>query len=345
MGHELRAVNFEFRRVKSLSKKQSTTSNEQPASARRLQRGRRATSNGLYYSFNEYCRDRFGGRVERLAIDAGFSCPNRISRMEGGCVYCGPRGSRAPYVDFQQSVSEQLTKRISELKPRPAVKYAPYFQAYSNTCAPVSKLRRLYQEALSVSGTVMLIVGTRPDCLEQATLDLLAELNERVEVWLELGLQSAQDQTLKRIKRGHDFACFSRAVRAAHRRKLKVAAHVIIGLPGEGRREVMMTAESLAALPLDGIKIHSLHVVSGSALAADLLAGRIKLLGRDEYVRLTCDFLERLPVNMVVGRVTGEAPREILIAPQWCLDKMSVLKAIDEEFAKRGTRQGSKHRS
>ncbi len=302
---------------------------------------RHATRDKLYYSFNEYCRDRFGGRVERLAIDAGFSCPNRTSRTAGGCVYCGPRGSRAPYVDCQQSVSEQLAKRISELKRRPAVKYAPYFQAYSNTYASVSKLRRLYQEALNVSGTVMLIIGTRPDCLEQATLDLLAGLNERVEIWLELGLQSAQDQTLKRIKRGHDFACFSRAVRAARRRKLKVAAHVMLGLPGEGRREIMMTAESLAALPLDGIKIHSLHVVRDSALATEFVAGKVKLLGREEYVAWTCDFLERLPANIVVGRVTGEAPREILVAPQWCLDKMSVIKAIDAEFAKRGTRQGS----
>ena len=233
-----------------------------------------------------------------------------------------------------------MAARVVSLEGR-ARKYAAYFQAYTNTDAPLPRLRELYAEALEMPGVVMLIVGTRPDCLPEPVLELLGELNEKVEVWLELGLQSAHDRTLKRINRGHDFACFAAAVRQAARRGIKVAAHVIVGLPGEGRREVLGTAERLADLPLGGVKIHSLHVVKGSELAAASVRGQLKLLGRDEYVRWCCDMLERLPAQLVVGRLTGEAPREILVAPKWCLDKAAVIKGIEEELKNRGTKQGA----
>ncbi len=316
-----------------------TSNEQQPArhSSERATAG--ATSNGLYYSFNEYCHERFGERVERLAIDAGFSCPHRASRIDGGCTYCGPRGSRAPYVDPYLSVKEQLANRVIELKGR-AKKFAAYFQAYTNTDASLKDLRRLYEEALEMPGVVMLIVGTRPDCLPGEVLDLLGELGRSVEVWLELGLQSAHDRTLKRINRGHNYASFATAVREAEKRGIKVAAHMIVGLPGEGRQEVLATAEALAGLAISGVKIHSLHVVKGASLAEDYASGKLKVLSRKDYVRWCCDCLERLPADVVVGRLTGEAPREILVEPRWCLEKTSVVRAIEEELKKRGSHQG-----
>jgi len=233
-----------------------------------------------------------------------------------------------------------MDARIRQLKGRASL-FAPYFQAYSGTAGTAQELRRLYGEALALPGAVMLIVGTRPDCLSDEALDLLSELSGKLELWLELGLQSANDQTLRRINRGHDFACFKRAVDAAHQRGIKTAAHVIIGLPGEGKREILYTAQRLGELPLDGVKLHSLHVVRGSVFAEEYAAGEIKLLSRETYVGWACDFLEQLPERMVIGRLTGEAPRETLVAPDWCLDKQSVLRAIEKELIQRNSRQGS----
>ena len=274
-----------------------------------------------------------------MAVDAGFSCPHRNGRQSGGCAYCGPSGSRAPYIDPSLSVAEQIGQRAARIRGR-AENIAVYFQAYTNTDAPAERLRALYDEALGVKGVVMLIIGTRPDCLGKEAVEVLRDFAGKTELWVEIGLQTADDRTLKRINRGHDSECFFEAAKRLKGAGLHTAAHVIIGLPGEDRGSVRGTAEAVAEAGLAGVKVHSMHIVKGSALADEYENDRA-FLGRAEYISMACDFLERIPPGYVVGRLTGEAPRGELLGPEWCLDKQAVLRAIEEEFASRGSRQGS----
>jgi len=222
-----------------------------------------------------------------------------------------------------------------------AYRFIAYFQSFSNTYASVNTLRALYQEALALPEIVGLSIGTRPDCLSPEILDLLAGLARERLVWLELGLQSAHDDTLQRLNRGHDVACFTQAVEAAVARGLEVVAHVILGLPGEGPAEMAATARYLGGQPLQGVKIHLLYVVRGSGLEGLYRAGSYRPLEEAEYVGLVADFLELLPPHLVIHRLTGDPHREELVAPSWCLEKSKVLKDIREELARRGSRQGS----
>jgi radical SAM protein (TIGR01212 family) len=222
-----------------------------------------------------------------------------------------------------------------------ASRFIAYFQSFSNTYAPVEVLRDLYREALSFPGVVGLSIGTRPDCLSPEILDLLADMARDRLLWLELGLQSAHDHTLRLINRGHDAACFARAVRAAAERGLEVVAHVILGLPGEGPAEMAATARYLGSLPVQGVKLHLLYVVRGSALEDWYRQGRYRPLEEGAYVRLVADFLELLPPRLVIHRLTGDPHPEELVAPAWCRDKSRVLTGIKEELARRGSRQGS----
>ncbi|RQW76759.1 MAG: TIGR01212 family radical SAM protein, partial [Geobacter sp.] len=220
--------------------------------------------------------------------------------------------------------------------------FIAYFQAYSNTYAPVERLRSLYDEALAVSDVVGLIVGTRPDCLPPQTLGLLSLYAEKTWFWLELGLQSPLDRTLKLLNRGHDYSRFASAVEACRERGIRVCAHIILGLPGETRNEMLATAERLNGLGVEGVKIHLLHVMRDTPLATMYHRGEVQLLQRDEYVGLVCDFLERLDPRISIQRLTGDGGREYLVAPLWSLAKFEVLNAIDAELERRGTRQGSK---
>jgi radical SAM protein (TIGR01212 family) len=221
-----------------------------------------------------------------------------------------------------------------------AERFIAYFQSFSNTYAPLEQLQALYQEALSFAPVVGLSVGTRPDCLGEAVLDLLAEINRERLVWLELGLQSAHDATLARINRGHDVACFTQAVEQAAARGLEVVAHVILGLPGEGPAEMAATTAYLARLPIQGVKIHLLYVIRGSGLAALYEAGEYQCLTETEFVARAVDFIELLPPRIIIHRLTGDPHPEEFLAPDWCLNKSRVLKLIREEFARRGSRQG-----
>jgi uncharacterized protein len=297
-----------------------------------------------YRDLNSYLKGRFGERVQKVTLDAGLTCPNRDGRVgTGGCLYCNPRGSGTGAWGRGQDIPAQMEAGILRLARRyGAAKFIAYFQSFSNTYAPINRLRKLYDAALHHPQVVGLSIGTRPDCVADEVLDLLAGYARHRLLWLELGLQSAHDATLRRLNRGHDVACFTAAVNRAADRGLEVVAHVILGLPGEGSREITATAEYLGRLPLHGVKIHLLYVIKDSALARLHQTGEYHCLTEDNYVNLVVDFIEQLPSSLVIHRLTGDPHPEELVAPAWALDKTRVLRLVKEEFARRGTRQGSR---
>ncbi|NJC87990.1 MAG: TIGR01212 family radical SAM protein [Desulfuromonas sp.] len=295
-----------------------------------------------YRLFSEHLKDLFGVRVHKISVDAGFGCPNRGgARVLPGCLFCDPGGSGAVGIDRRLGIAEQIEqgKEVMSRKYH-AGKFLAYFQPFSNTYAPTATLRALYDEALAVPEVVGLAVGTRPDCLDAAVLDLLAEYHRRTYFWLELGLQSSHDRTLAWLRRGHDHACFLRAYAGARERGLRVCVHLIIGLPGESREDLLATVAEMARLRIDGVKLHLLHVLDGTPLGELYKDGRIGILEQDEYVGLVADVLERLPEETLIHRLTGDGPRATLLAPLWSLNKWEVLNAIDAEMARRGSVQG-----
>ncbi len=295
-----------------------------------------------YRRYSIYLKQKFGCRVYRIPIDAGFTCPTRdgtISRE--GCAYCDSQGSASDVSDKRLGVHEQMIRGMEAAKKRyGAEKFIAYFQAFTNTYAPTGRLKQLYNEAVSLPVVVGLSIGTRPDCVPDDVLDLIASFIPRAETWIEYGLQSAHDSTLRAIGRGHTVAQFSDAVRRTARRGIKVCAHVILGLPGETKEMMKDTARFIAALPIDGVKIHLLHILKDSPLEMPYREGLIPLFSQEEYVALVCDFLELLPPGMVIQRLTGEAPRANLLAPLWALNKHAVLRAITSELEKRDSWQG-----
>jgi radical SAM protein (TIGR01212 family) len=297
-----------------------------------------------YRDLNTHLKSRFGQRVQKITLDAGLTCPNRDGRVGvGGCLYCNARGAGTGAWSRGQSLPAQMAVGLENMARRyGAARFIAYFQSFSNTYAPIEKLRELYESALAWPQVAGLSIGTRPDCLPDEVLDLLAGYARDRLVWLELGLQSAHDATLKRLNRGHDAACFAGAATRAAARGLEVVAHVILGLPGEGPREMAATARYLARLPVHGVKIHLLYVIQDSGLARLHGAGQYVCLTEDQYVTLVVDFIELLPPHFIIHRLTGDPHRDELVAPAWCLDKSRVLQRIREEFARRGTRQGSR---
>lgn len=296
-----------------------------------------------YNQFSEELKRQFGCRVHRISVDGGFTCPNRDGTVgSDGCIFCSDRGSGSFGIARGESIARQLElgKEVMTRKYK-AKKFIAYFQPYSNTYAPLEQLRACYDEALAVPDIVGLIVGTRPDCLPQETLELLSEYNRKTYFWLELGLQSPHDRTLQRIRRGHDSAGFMAAAQKIKALGIRLCVHVILGLPGESREEMLATASILNGLGVDGVKIHLLHVSRGTPLAAIHARGEIRLLERSEYVDLVCDFLERLDPGIFIQRLTGDGGKD-LIAPLWSAAKFEVLNAIDDELERRGTRQGEK---
>lgn len=301
-------------------------------------------SNKPYRLFSEQLKQRFGVRVHKISVDAGFGCPNRAGTRAGaGCLFCDPGGSGAVGIERQASIAEQVEqgKDVMARKYK-AGKFMVYFQPFSNTLAPVDRLRTLYDQALAVDDVVGLAVGTRPDCVPPDVLDLLGEYHRRTYFWLELGLQSSHDRTLKQLRRGHDYAAFASAYREAKARCLNICVHVILGLPGESREDMLATAEVLAGLRVDGVKLHLLHALKDTPLAHMYAEHKIKMLEMDEYVELVVDVVERLPRETLIHRLTGDGPRDQLLAPLWSLNKWQVLNAIDAEFARRGSQQGDR---
>jgi radical SAM protein (TIGR01212 family) len=295
-----------------------------------------------YYPLSHFLRRRFGRKVWRVTVDAGFTCPNVDGTVTtGGCVYCDNRSfspnRRLPHIGVTAQVQRGV--RILE-KYYGADTFVVYFQAATNTHAPVEKLKRLYDEALAHPQIVGLVIGTRPDSVPDETLDLIQSYAADRYVSLELGLQTIHERSLQWMNRGHGVSAFFDAVQRCQGRGFEVGAHVILGLPGESRAEMLATADALAGLPVDAVKIHNLHVVRDTPLEAMYERGEVAMLDFAEYVGLVCDFLERLPPNMVIQRLLGDAPPEYLVAPLWCLEKQGLLDAIRRELERRDSWQG-----
>jgi hypothetical protein len=297
-----------------------------------------------YNDLATHLRAMFGCRVQKISVDAGLSCPNRDGHLAtGGCIYCNPRGSGTGAHRAGLSISAQLAAGKQALARRyGAEKFIAYFQSFSNTYAPVPVLKALYDEALGVPGIVGLSIGTRPDCVSTPVLELLADYARHQLVWVEYGLQSARDQTLARIRRGHDSACFFRAVELTRGRGIRICAHVILGLPGETRADMLYTADRLADAGIDGLKLHVLYVVKGTPMEALFRAGNYRCLEQQEYVGLACDVLERIPASVVVQRLTGDPHPEELVAPAWCRNKAATLTMIGAELERRDSHQGAR---
>jgi radical SAM protein (TIGR01212 family) len=295
--------------------------------------------------YSTYLKQRFGGRVHKISIDAGFGCPNRQGgRDTHGCLFCDPGGSGAVGMERDEPIPVQLERAKELMRRKYRAKYfIAYFQPFSNTYAPVAVLRDCYDQALAVDEVVGLAVGTRPDCLPPETLDLLADYHQQTYFWLELGLQTIHNRTLDFLQRGHDYQCFLDAYQQAKQRGIKVCVHLILGLPGESREDILATAEEMARLRIDGVKLHLLHVLDGTPLGDLYKQGHIEIFGMQEYVELAVDVIERLPPETLIQRLTGDGPRHILLAPLWSMNKWEVLNAIDDELERRGTVQGERY--
>jgi len=288
-------------------------------------------------SFGQAMKARYGQRVHKLSINAGFSCPNRDgSKARGGCTFCN-NASFSPNARNPVPIADQIEAGRRVIRKRTGAElYIAYFQAYTNTYAAVESLRLLYDEALAEPDVIGLSVGTRPDCVPPEVLELLAGYQDRgFEVWLELGLQSSFDDTLERVNRGHGFAEYRDAVQAAHAHGLQVCTHLIIGLPGEERRHSLKTMERVLALGTEGIKFHPLHVVKGTQLANTWRRGDYEGLSMDEYVATVCDLIEMSPPELIIHRLTGTAQQGLLLTPDWCVWKWRVINAIEAELDRR----------
>jgi len=295
-----------------------------------------------YYDLNSYLRNIFGCRVQKISLDAGLTCPNRDGRIaEGGCIYCNSRGSGTGAFKKGISITEQIMKGKEFLSKRyKAQKFIAYFQSFSNTYGPYERLKGLYEEALAIDDIVGLSIGTRPDCINESILTLLESYARDYLVWIEYGIQSVHDRTLTVINRGHDVNCFKKAINATRNRGIKICTHVILGLPFEGRADMLATAEAVAAMAIDGIKIHLLYVIKGTGMEKLYLEGRYQCLDQEEYVNLICDFLELLPPDMVIQRLTGDPHPEELVAPEWSLRKNETLLRIKQVLIDRDSWQG-----
>jgi len=295
-----------------------------------------------YFAFGQYLRRRFGCRVHKITLHAGMSCPNRDgTRGFGGCTFCNNTGfSPAARLEPGAIRSQMLAGMEAARRRARATRFIAYFQAFSNTHAPVEELSRLYDEAWCSPDVLGLSVGTRPDCVDARKIDLLAAHARRGEVWIEYGLQTAHDSTLRAVNRCHTYEEFVRAVELTAGRGIRICVHTILGLPGETPEMMFDTHRRLAELPIDGIKIHLLHVMRDTAMARQFERGEIPLLARHEYVSLVCDVLEILPPQVAIQRMHADAPADVLIAPDWCLDKAGVLDDIRHELNRRDGWQG-----
>ncbi len=294
----------------------------------------------LYYDLKSYWRNLFGCTVHKLQIDAGFTCPNRDGHVaSGGCIYCDGRGSKLRQSGVLSSVADQIISGKKFYK-QSASKFIAYFQTFTNTYASVEKLKALYDEALDQEDVIGLSIGTRPDCLGPDVIELLTGYAKKYHIWVELGLQSVHDKTLKSINRGHDYAKFLEAVNNLAGRGLNICVHIIIGLPGESDEDVQTTAKGVAGLPVDGIKIHSLLALDGTKMGEMYKNGAISMITREKYVSLASDVLEILPPSMVVQRLTADGYRDIFLAPAWAGNKLDVLNSINKELERRDSYQG-----
>lgn len=284
-------------------------------------------------TLNQYLRERFGRKIYKISISGGFTCPNRDGTLDTrGCIFCSAGGSG----DFAEDKNLSITEQIDRGKRRVAAKmptgYIAYFQAFTNTYAPVERLRALYSEAIEHPDIVAVSIGTRPDCLSDEVLDLIAELNLLKPIWVELGLQTIHEKSAKYIRRGYSLPVYERAVRELRARNIETITHVILGIPGESREEMLQTVRYVGESGVQGIKLQLLHVLEGTDLAIDYRNGLFEVMTMDDYISLIKDCVNVLPNDIVIHRLTGDGPKRILIAPEWTKDKKRVLNAINKEL-------------
>lgn len=295
-----------------------------------------------FHTWNYEMRDQFQTKVFKVMLDAGFTCPNRDGTIAaGGCTFCSARGSG----DFAGRRRDDLVTQFNQIRDRqhlkwPEAKYIGYFQAYTNTYAPVDVLREYYEVILQQPGVVGLSIATRPDCLPDDVVEYLAELNERTYLWVEMGLQTVHEKTSVLINRAHDTECYLEGVAKLRKHNIRTCAHIIYGLPGETEEMMLETGRQVSQMDVQGIKIHLLHLMRKTPMVKQYEAGLLRFLEKDEYVKLIVDTLEILPPEMIVHRLTGDAPRDLLIGPMWSLKKWEVLNAIDGLLKERNTWQG-----
>ena len=298
----------------------------------------------LYFDFASFLSQYFEGKVQKISIHAGFTCPNRDgSKGTGGCTYCNNQTFNPDYCKPEFGIRRQLEDGIGFFARKyPTMRYLAYFQAYTNTYGELEQLKAMYEEALSVDGVVGLVIGTRPDCMPSALLDYIEELSRKTFVMVEYGIESANDDTLLRINRGHDFATAIDAIRRTHERGILVGGHLILGLPGEDHDELMRQAEAIATLPLDMVKLHQLQLIRGTRMAREYEEHpeNFHLYTVDEYIDLAIDYIERLPSTMVIERFISQSPRTLLIAPDWGMKNYQFVDRLRRRMQERGAYQG-----
>lgn len=301
-----------------------------------------ATDHKRYHTWNYHLRNKFGHKVFKVSLDGGFDCPNRDGTVaHGGCTFCSAAGSG----DYAGNRTESLIQQFNDIKEKMHTKwkdgkYMAYFQAYTNTHAPVEVLREKYETVLNQEGVVGLSIATRPDCLPDDVVEYLAELHQRTYLWVELGLQTVHEQTAQLINRAHDYPSYVEGVEKLRKHGIRVCSHIINGLPQESTDMMMDTAREVAKLDVQGIKIHLLHLLKGTPMVKQYEKGMLEFLSLDQYVQLVCDQLEILPPEMIVHRITGDGPIDLMIGPMWSVNKWEVLNAIDAELERRNSWQG-----
>lgn len=301
-----------------------------------------ATDNKRYHTWNYHLRENFGHKVFKVALDGGFDCPNRDGTVAyGGCTFCSAAGSG----DFAGSRADDLNIQFHDIKEKMHSKwkdgkYMAYFQAYTNTHAPLEVLKEKFEAVLAQEGVVGLSIATRPDCLPDEVVDYLAELNERTYLWVELGLQTVHERTALLINRAHDYQCYVEGVEKLRKKNIRICSHIINGLPLESYEMMMETAKEVAKLDVQGIKIHLLHLLKGTPMVKQYEKGMLEFLSFENYISLVCDQLEILPPEMIVHRITGDGPIDLMIGPMWSVNKWEVLNAIDAELKRRDSWQG-----
>lgn len=295
-----------------------------------------------YYSLNYYLRQKFGEKVFKISLDGGFTCPNRDGTLsKKGCIFCSGRGSG----DFAPSAVLPITEQFHQSRTLlidkwKSGKYIAYFQAFTNTYAPVDVLRKKYEEAISLPDVVGIAIATRPDCLSQPVLDLLEEINKKTYLWVELGLQTMHEDTASLIQRGYTLSCFEEAVSNLSKRNIDTVVHLILGLPGESKNDMLSSVQYVSKQPIQGVKLHLLHIIKNTPLYDYYLKKPFHVFTMNEYTDLVIDCIELLPPHIVIHRITGDAPKALLIAPLWSKNKKAVLNGIHKRFKERNAWQG-----
>ena len=299
-------------------------------------------SNKRYYTLDYFYKKKFGCKVFKVSLNGGFSCPNKDGKVGyGGCIYCSKLGSGDFAGDKVDPIPIQFEKIRDKMHEKwKKGKYIAYFQAYTNTHAPLPVLKEKFEAALALEGVVGISIATRPDCLPDDVVEYLAELNERTFLWVELGLQTVHESTARLVNRAHDFNTYIEGVSKLRKHGIRICTHIINGLPLENREMMMETAREVAKLDVQGIKIHLLHLLKGTPMVKQYEKGMLEFMGRDEYIQLVADQLEILPPEMIIHRITGDGPIDLMIGPMWSANKWEVLNGIDAELAKRESYQG-----